>query len=77
MLMRARRRAVVSGVEEMIGSSGEVRDWSGLEGYVRVHGERWHARSDRSLVPGQSVKVTKVDGLTLLVQPEPQTERRS
>jgi membrane-bound serine protease (ClpP class) len=76
MLMRSRRRAVVSGVEEMIGSSGEVRDWSGLEGYVRVHGERWHARSDRPLVPGQNVKVTKVDGLTLLVQPEPQTERR-
>jgi membrane-bound serine protease (ClpP class) len=77
LLMRSRRRAVVSGVEEMIGSTGEVRDWSGLEGNVRVHGERWHARSDRPLVPGQSVKVTKVDGLTLLVQPEPQTERRS
>jgi membrane-bound serine protease (ClpP class) len=76
LLMRSRKRAVVSGVEEMIGSSGEVRDWSGLEGYVRVHGERWHARSDRPLVPGQTVKVTKVDGLTLLVQPEPQTERR-
>jgi membrane-bound serine protease (ClpP class) len=76
MLMRARRRAVVSGVEEMIGSTGEVRDWSGLEGHIRVHGERWRARSDRPLVSGQSVRVTKVDGLTLTVQPEPQTEQR-
>lgn len=77
LLMRSRKRAVVSGIEQMIGSTGEVRDWSGLEGNIRVHGERWHARSDRPLVPGQSVKVTKVDGLTLLVQPVPQTERRS
>lgn len=76
MLMRARRRDVVSGMEEMIGSTGEVRTWSGTEGYVLVHGERWRARAERSLVPGQSVKVTKADGLTLVVQPEPGTERR-
>ena len=77
MLMRSRNRAVVSGMEQMIGSTGEVRDWSGTEGNVLVHGERWRARSDRPLVPGQSVKVTKADGLTLIVQPEPETERRS
>ncbi len=76
MLMRARGRAVVSGIEQMIGSTGEVREWSGLEGTIRVHGERWHARSDRPLTPGQSVTVTKVDGLVLTVQPEPETERR-
>ena len=76
MLMRARNRAVVSGMEEMIGSTGEVRDWNGTEGSILVHGERWHARSERPLVQGQSVKVIKADGLTLVVQPEPETERR-
>jgi membrane-bound serine protease (ClpP class) len=76
LLMRSRKRAVVSGVEQMIGSTGEVRDWSGLEGYIHIHGERWRARADRPLVQGQSVKVAKVDGLTLIVQPEAETERR-
>jgi membrane-bound serine protease (ClpP class) len=76
MLMRARNRAVVSGMEQMIGSTGEVRDWSETQGSIMVHGERWRARSDLPLVPGQSVKVIKAEGLTLDVRPEPETERR-
>lgn len=76
MLMQARRRGVVSGMEEMIGSTGEVRDWSGGEGNILIHGERWHARSDRPLVPGQHVKVIEAEGLTLFVQPQPEKEGR-
>lgn len=76
MLMQARKRAVVSGMEEMIGSTGVVRDWSGSEGNIFIHGERWHARSDHPLLPGQSVTVTKAEGLTLIVRPEAETERR-
>jgi membrane-bound serine protease (ClpP class) len=76
MLMRARNRAIVSGMEQMIGSTGEVRDWSETQGSIMVHGERWHARSDRPLAPGQRVKVIKAEGLTLDVRPEPETEGR-
>ena len=47
MLMRSRRRAVVSGVEEMIGGSGNVVEWSGETGRVRIRGEIWRARGWR------------------------------
>ena len=70
MLMRARRRAVVAGPEEMIGTSGEVIEWTDREGRIRAHGEIWQARSDRALEPGRTVRIGEIDGLTLIVEPE-------
>jgi membrane-bound serine protease (ClpP class) len=70
LLARSRRRAVVSGPEEMIGSTGTVVDWSENTGMVRVHGEIWRAQADQTLDPGRLVKVTEIDGLTLTVEPE-------
>ncbi len=67
MLMRARQRAVVTGPEEMIGSRAEVIEWLGRGGRVRVHGEVWKAHGDKGLSPGQAVRVSKMDGLTLIV----------
>lgn len=69
LAVRARRRAVVSGSEGMVGSVGPVLSWAGHEGSVRVHGEVWRARSRRALAPGQQVRVDEVDGLTLVVEP--------
>jgi membrane-bound serine protease (ClpP class) len=70
MAMRARRRVVVSGVEEMIGSRGEVIDWDGVRGRVRVMGETWNAHGSSVLSPGTPVRVRKIDGLTLEVEKE-------
>ena len=70
MLMRSRRKAVVSGPEDMIGSGGKVLSWSGGEGRVRTHGEVWQARSANTLTPGAQVRVRDRDGLTLVVEPE-------
>jgi membrane-bound serine protease (ClpP class) len=70
MMLRARKRAVVTGAEELIHARAEVIDWSGLHGHVRTHGEIWNARADRSIKPGRAVKVSAVDGLTLVVRPE-------
>ena len=67
MLMRARQRKVVTGPEEMINSRAEVTDWNGNKGHVHVHGEIWKAQSDRRFLPGQAVKVSAIDGLTLIV----------
>jgi len=72
MFMRARRRAVVSGPEEMIGIRGEVVSWSGRSGHVRAHGEIWRARAESPLAPGNRVRIRQRDGLVLLVEPEPQ-----
>ena len=54
----------------MIGSRGRVVDWQADRGDVRVHGEIWSARSDKALESGDSVRVTQLDGLTLIVEPE-------
>jgi membrane-bound serine protease (ClpP class) len=70
LLVRARRRTVVTGPEEMIGSRGRVIEWSGHDGRVRVHGEIWRAHAARSLNPGRQVRITDIDGLTLVVEPE-------
>lgn len=70
MMMRARRRAVVSGPEEMIGMTGEVISWSGHSGRIRTHGEVWQARATGELAPGSRVRVRQRDGLVLLVDAE-------
>ena len=68
MLMRARRRDVVSGPEEMIGSEGRVLEWDNGTGRVRVHGEIWSARATEPLSPGQLIRVDQIDGLMLSVR---------
>jgi membrane-bound serine protease (ClpP class) len=70
LAMRARRRPVVTGAEEMIGSVGEVVQWAGSRGRVRVHGEIWWAESALILAEGQKVRVTARTGLTLAVEPK-------
>ncbi len=70
LLIRSRRRTVVAGPEEMIGIVGSAVDWSGREGRVLVHGEMWGARSAVPIEPGARVRVTALEGLTLVVTPE-------
>lgn len=66
--VKARARRVVSGAEQLLGACGDVLDeengW-----HARIHGERWRVRSNSTLAPGQSVRVTAIDGLTLEVEP--------
>ncbi len=63
----ARRHAVVTGGEQMIGLPGKVDSWSGANGYVIAHGERWQAVSSQTLDAGENVKVVGRNGLTLEV----------
>jgi membrane-bound serine protease (ClpP class) len=70
LLVRARRRAVVTGPQEMIGSKGQVIEWDGHSGRVRVHGEVWQARAAPALHPGRRIRVADIDGLILIVEPE-------
>ena len=70
MLLRARRRAVVTGAEQLLDSQAEVIDWEGRHGHVRVHGEIWKARANTELRPGRRVNVNSIDGLVLIVIPE-------
>ncbi len=67
--VKARRRPVVTGQESLLGDSGKVlADFAG-EGWATVHGETWRVRSPVALAQGQQVRVTRIDGLTLDVEP--------
>jgi len=70
LALRARRRVVVSGAEELIGSRGEaLEDFAQGIGRVRVHSEEWQARAASPIQRGARVKVTGRDGLVLVVEP--------
>ena len=69
MAAKAWKRPVVSGHEAMIGAPGEVMDWSGAEGRVRVRSEVWRARAEGAFSPGDEVRVTDLEGLVLRVAP--------
>ncbi len=73
LAVKARRRPVVSGREELVGMTGEALAAFDGNGRVRVHSEDWRARSGAPLRRGQKVRVTGVEGLTLLVEPETQS----
>ena len=70
MVFKARHKPVVSGREELIGSAGEVIEAVENYGRVRVHSESWQAKSNVPIPPGQSIRVTGIEGLTLIVEPE-------
>lgn len=69
LVMRARARPVVTGREQLKGETARVLDWSEGEGWVQLAGERWRGRGPGTLAPGMHVRVTGVDGLTLVVEP--------
>jgi membrane-bound serine protease (ClpP class) len=69
LAMRARRRPVVTGREQLVGDVAEaMSDFSG-HGHVRIYGEQWNAISDAPVKLGQRLRVDRVDGLTLHVSP--------
>ena len=69
LALKARQRPVVSGAEALIGAAGEVIEATPQDAWVRVHSERWRARSTAALGAGQRVRVTGRDGLVLQVEP--------
>ena len=69
MALKARRRPVVSGMEELIGGNAIVLEDFDGKGAVSIHSERWNAFSTIPLHKGQRVKVKAVKGLILQVEP--------
>ncbi|HWC23801.1 MAG TPA: NfeD family protein [Flexivirga sp.] len=79
MLMIA-REVIVAGSQEirtgpdaLVGRKARVTSWSGREGRVTVDGALWHAEpafgwEDPLPVPGDTVVVTELDGLSLSVR---------
>jgi membrane-bound serine protease (ClpP class) len=65
MLIRTRRRPVVSGREYLIGAEGEALEDIEREGWARVQSERWRVRVDSPLRAGEPLRITAVHGLIL------------
>jgi len=62
-------RKRVTGVEAMVGMSGQVIEPLNPVGVVRVKGEYWKAESENGEVPaGMTVEVSSVKGLVLRVR---------
>ncbi len=76
LVLRSRSWKQAAGAEQLIGAIGEVTDAfegpgsdaSGL-GMVLVHGELWRAVAREKIPKGAHVRVVKVEGLTLHVEP--------
>jgi len=73
MAVQARRRPVVTGSEELIGTRGQIIEQANGQWWARVHGEVWKVRSRAELHPGESIRVTAIDGLALEVVPDKAT----
>ena len=73
--LRARRRPVVTGSEELIGSAGEMLDDAETEGWARIHSESWRVQSVLPLKRGQQVRVTARNGLVLTVSSVNETKK--
>jgi membrane-bound serine protease (ClpP class) len=65
---RMRERRVQTGVENLVGSLGEVVEPLMPVGQIRVLGELWEAHSQVELRRGTPVRVLKVEGLRLEVE---------
>ncbi len=52
----------------MVGTTGTADSDLGLEGWVRVMGERWRAVAEEPIGQGNKVVVVGMDGLTLRVR---------
>ena len=67
--VRARRRPVMGGVEGLLREVAEALEDFEHKGLVRVQGETWTAVSNAPVRTGQRLKIRKVEGLTLEVEP--------
>jgi membrane-bound serine protease (ClpP class) len=71
LVMRSRKWKTATGKEELIGAHGLALSplQAGVEGMIRVHGEMWQAVSSQPVGEGKPVKVLRVEGLKLFVEP--------
>ena len=77
LVVRSRSWQLSTGREQLVGSAGEVTeplvhlaDRESFQGMVRVHGELWRAAAREAIPQGAHVRVTRMEGLTLYVEPQ-------
>jgi membrane-bound serine protease (ClpP class) len=72
LVLKSRSWKTATGKEELLGEEGIVTAaLGGGEGMIRVHGELWRASSRENVQVGAKVRVLRVNGLKLDVEPLP------
>jgi len=71
LVLRSRKWKPSTGPEEMVGEEGTALSAfrAGNEGMIRVHSELWTAIATRDVAEGQRVRVLRMKGLKLHVEP--------
>jgi len=74
---RSMRRPIVTGKEAMLGATAEAFEDFEQRGRVRLGGELWNAYTSRPVRAGEAVRIVKIEGLQLWVEPgaEPRPRR--
>jgi len=67
--LRARRNKVTTGIEGLIGEIGTAQTPLSPDGKIFIHGEIWNAHASAPVASGDHVRVRRVDGLKLEVEP--------
>jgi len=65
MAIKARKRPVITGAEELLHETGTALESFERSGHVQVHGETWQATTDQSVHQGDAIRVTGRNGLIL------------
>jgi membrane-bound serine protease (ClpP class) len=68
LLVRQRRRPIVSGDDALLNATGEALQDFDSEGWIRVQSESWKARTERPLRKGQQVCIVGREGMLLDVK---------
>jgi membrane-bound serine protease (ClpP class) len=69
MILKIRKKQIVTGREELINMVGIAEENFVKHGWIIIHGERWEAISKVPIKAGEKVSVKEVDGLLLRVEP--------
>jgi membrane-bound serine protease (ClpP class) len=71
LVLKSRKWRSSTGREELLGEQGVVTTAvpAGGEGMIRIHGELWRASSKEDIQQGTAVRVLKVSGLKLEIEP--------
>ena len=79
LVLRSRKWKSATGREEMLTEQGIVVSpiQPGAEGMIRIHGELWRAVSAHPVPEGKPVRVLKIEGLKLYVEPVESTASAS
>jgi membrane protein implicated in regulation of membrane protease activity len=68
LVVKAHRGRVTTGMEALIGRAGTIISVTEYGGKIRINGELWYFRSDRTLAVDDTAEVVDADEMTLVVR---------